>query len=110
MGSWPTTLSASRKTTLSGIRWRRYLWIDFAVTRNPYDLDRTGSSGGSGAALAANFSTVTIGEETVASIRRPACSFHNGQLLNPTGCAAAAALFKDMLTNFDPTPLLRGDS
>src|SRR5262249_21443746 len=45
----------------------------FGVTRNPYDLDRTvgGSSGGSGAALAANFSTVAIGEETVASIRRP---------------------------------------
>src|SRR5262249_47065972 len=44
------------------------------VTRNPYDLERTvgGSSGGSGAALAANFSTVTIGEETLASIRRPA--------------------------------------
>jgi len=46
----------------------------FGVTRNPYDLERTvgGSSGGSGAALAANFSTVTIGEETLASIRRPA--------------------------------------
>jgi amidase len=46
----------------------------FGVTRNPYDLERTvgGSSGGSGAALAANFATVTIGEETVASIRRPA--------------------------------------
>src|SRR5258705_6754861 len=46
----------------------------FGVTRNPYDLARTvgGSSGGSGAALAANFSTVTIGEETFASIRRPA--------------------------------------
>jgi amidase len=45
----------------------------FGVTRNPYDLERTvgGSSGGSGAALTANFSTVTIGEETVASIRRP---------------------------------------
>jgi amidase len=45
----------------------------FGVTRNPYDLDRTagGSSGGSGAALAANFSTVALGEETVASIRRP---------------------------------------
>ena len=46
----------------------------FGVTRNPYDLERTvgGSSGGSGAALAANFSTVAIGEETFASIRRPA--------------------------------------
>jgi amidase len=45
----------------------------FGVTRNPYDLERTagGSSGGSGAALSANFSTVALGEETNASIRRP---------------------------------------
>ena len=45
----------------------------FGVTRNPYDPERTvgGSSGGSGAALAANFSTVALGEETLASIRRP---------------------------------------
>src|ERR1700726_4426594 len=45
----------------------------FGVTRNPYDLERTagGSSGGSGAALAANFATVALGEETFASIRRP---------------------------------------
>ena len=43
------------------------------VSRNPYDLERTvgGSSGGSGCATAANFSTVAIGEETLASIRRP---------------------------------------
>jgi Asp-tRNA(Asn)/Glu-tRNA(Gln) amidotransferase A subunit family amidase len=36
-------------------------------------LERTvgGSSGGSGAALTANFATETIGEETVASIPRP---------------------------------------
>ena len=47
--------------------------LAFGVTRNPYDLQRTvgGSSGGSGAALAANFSTLALGEETVASIRRP---------------------------------------
>jgi Asp-tRNA(Asn)/Glu-tRNA(Gln) amidotransferase A subunit family amidase len=45
----------------------------FGVTRNPYDLERTvgGSSGGSGAALAANLTTVALGEETLASIRRP---------------------------------------
>ena len=43
----------------------------FGVTRNPYDPERTvgGSSGGSGASVAANFSTVALGEETVASIR-----------------------------------------
>src|SRR5881409_2673525 len=45
----------------------------FGSTRNPYDLDRTvgGSSGGSGAGLAANFATIAVGEEGFASIRRP---------------------------------------
>ncbi len=46
----------------------------FGSTRNPYDLKRTvgGSSGGSGAAVSANFGTVGIGQEGLASIRRPA--------------------------------------
>lgn len=46
----------------------------FGSTRNVYDLERTagGSSGGSGAAVSANFSTVAIGQEGFASIRRPA--------------------------------------
>jgi amidase len=45
----------------------------FGVTRNPYGLLRTagGSSGGSGAGVAANFATVALGEETGASLRRP---------------------------------------
>src|SRR5881409_3570849 len=45
----------------------------FGSTRNPYALDRTvgGSSGGSGAALSANFATVAVGQEGFASIRRP---------------------------------------
>jgi amidase len=61
------------KTTLSEFAAGDTYGSMFGVTRNPYDLERTvgGSSGGSGAALAANFATVTIGEETVASIRRP---------------------------------------
>src|SRR5437764_1152571 len=62
------------KTTLSEYAAGDTFGSMFGVTRNPYDLERTvgGSSGGSGAALAANFSTLAIGEETVASIRRPA--------------------------------------
>ena len=46
----------------------------FGSTRNVYDLERTagGSSGGSGAAVSANFSTVGVGQEGLASIRRPA--------------------------------------
>ena len=45
----------------------------FGATRNPFDLDRTvgGSSGGPGASVTANFTTVAVGEEGFASIRRP---------------------------------------
>jgi amidase len=45
----------------------------FGATHNPYDLTRTvgGSSGGSGACTTANLSTVAVGEEGFASIRRP---------------------------------------
>ena len=45
----------------------------FGSTRNPYDPERTvgGSSGGSAACVAANFSTVAVGQEGLASIRRP---------------------------------------
>ena len=49
----------------------------FGETRNPYALDRNpgGSSGGTGAAIAANFSVVGWGSDTCGSIRIPA--FHN---------------------------------
>jgi Asp-tRNA(Asn)/Glu-tRNA(Gln) amidotransferase A subunit family amidase len=45
----------------------------FGSTRNPYALDRTvgGSSGGSGASVSANYATVAVGQEGLASIRRP---------------------------------------
>jgi Asp-tRNA(Asn)/Glu-tRNA(Gln) amidotransferase A subunit family amidase len=45
----------------------------FGSTRNAYDLERTagGSSGGSGAAVSANFCTVALGQEGFSSIRRP---------------------------------------
>jgi amidase len=45
----------------------------FGVTRNPHDLERTvgGSSGGPGPSINANFATVAVGQEGLASIRRP---------------------------------------
>ncbi len=45
----------------------------FGSTRNPYDPERTvgGSSGGSAASVSANFATVGVGQEGLASIRRP---------------------------------------
>ena len=61
------------KTTLSEYAAGDTFGSMFGVSRNPYDLERTvgGSSGGSGCAITANFSSVAIGEETLASIRRP---------------------------------------
>ena len=58
----------------------------FGITRNPYDLERTpgGSSGGSGAALSANFSTVAVGEETSGSLRRPG-GWNDVVAMRPTG-------------------------
>jgi amidase len=46
----------------------------YGVVRNPYDPTRnpSGSSAGTGAGIAANFSTVGIGEDTGGSIRGPA--------------------------------------
>src|SRR5688500_1775589 len=45
----------------------------FGSTRNPYDTERTvgGSSGGSAAAVSANYSTLGVGQAGLASIRRP---------------------------------------
>ena len=57
----------------------------FGETRNPYDPLRTvgGSSGGTGASVAANFGTVGIGQEGFASISRPA-AWNNIVGLRPT--------------------------
>ena len=54
-------------------------------THNPYDLTRTpgGSSGGTGAALAANFGLVGIGTDTINSIRSPS-SANNLVGIRPT--------------------------
>src|SRR5688572_3844946 len=67
----------------------------FGSTRNPYDLERTagGSSGGSAAAVSANFCTVAVGQEGFASIRRP--STWNGIAgMRPTaGLVSRAGVF-----------------
>ena len=62
-----------------------YLGSAFGVVRNAYDPARSasGSSGGTGAGIAANFGTVGIGEDTGGSIRGPA-AVNNLVGLRPT--------------------------
>ena len=58
----------------------------FGSTRNPYALERTagGSSGGPAASMAANFGAVAVGQEALASIRRPA-AWNSIVGMRPTG-------------------------
>jgi len=54
--------------------WGETISSILGQTKNPYDLIRTpgGSSGGTGAAVAANFGLIGIGTDTINSIRSPA--------------------------------------
>jgi len=67
---------ARNSTTLSSL---------LGQTRNPYDLTRTpgGSSGGTGAAIAAGFGVIGTGSDTINSIRSPA-SANSAVGLRPT--------------------------
>ena len=67
----------------------------FGATRNPYDLERGvgGSSGGSSAGVAANFSTIAVGEEGFSSIRRPT-AWNNVVGMRPTaGLVSRSGMF-----------------
>jgi len=65
----------------------------FGQTKNPYDLDRNpgGSSGGTGAAVAANFAAAGMGSDTCGSIRNPASHNNLVGLRGHRGCPAAPA-------------------
>src|SRR5262245_23063450 len=72
------------KTTM-GEYAQGYVGSAFGVVRNAYDPTRnaSGSSGGTGAGIAANYATVGIGEDTGGSIRGPA-AVNNLVGLRPT--------------------------
>lgn len=72
------------KTTMGEFA-SRYVGSGFGVIRNTYDPTRnpSGSSGGTGAGIAANFGMVGIGEDTGGSIRGPA-AVHSLVGLRPT--------------------------
>ncbi|MQA91878.1 MAG: amidase [Gemmatimonas sp.] len=79
------------------------------VTRNPYDLrrDPSGSSGGTGAAIAANFATIGFGTDTGGSVRGPAAA--NGLVgLRPTyGLISRHGVIPQALSLDTPGPLAR---
>jgi amidase len=77
--------------------------------RNPYDLDRTpgGSSGGTGASIAANFAVSGTGSDTGQSIRSPA-SANNLVGIRPTrGLVSRAGVIPDSLTQDEVGPIAR---
>ena len=89
---WGETVSAIRGQTL-----------------NPYDLTRTpgGSSGGTGAGVAANFAIAGIGTDTVNSIRSPA-SANNIVGIRPTlGLVSRAGVIPYSFTQDAAGPLAR---
>ena len=77
--------------------------------RNPYDLSRTpgGSSGGTGAAIAANFAVLGTGSDTGQSVRSPA-SANNLVGIRPTrGLVSRAGVIPNSLTQDEVGPIAR---
>ena len=77
--------------------------------RNPYDLTRTpgGSSGGTGASIAANFAVLGTGSDTGQSIRSPA-SANNLVGVRPTrGLVSRSGVIPNSLTQDEIGPIAR---
>ena len=113
------------KTTMGEFA-SRFVGSAFGIVRNAYDPTRnpSGSSGGSGSGVAANFGLVGIGEDTGGSIRGPAAvsslvglrpttplvSRFGMMPANPsqdtmgpiTRCVADAARVLDVIAGYDP--------
>lgn len=113
------------KTTMGEFA-ARYVGSGFGVIRNAYDPTRnpSGSSGGTGSSVAANFGLVGIGEDTGGSVRGPAAvsglvglrptlqlvSRHGMLPANPTQDTMGpmtrtvmdAALLLDVMVGYDP--------
>src|ERR1700758_3312663 len=76
---------------------------------NPYDLSRTpgGSSGGTGAALAANFAVLGTGSDTGQSIRSPASATSLVGVRPTRGLISRAGVIPASLTQDEVGPIAR---
>jgi Asp-tRNA(Asn)/Glu-tRNA(Gln) amidotransferase A subunit family amidase len=78
-------------------------------TRNPYDTTRrpSGSSGGTAAAIAANFGTIGTGSDTCSSVRSPP-AFNNLVGIRPTrGLVSRSGIIPLSETQDTPGPITR---
>lgn len=78
-------------------------------TLDPYDLTRTpgGSSGGTGAAIAANFAALGMGSDTVNSIRSPASACNLVGVRPTKGLLSRAGIIPVSLTQDAAGPIVR---
>ncbi|MBP7213151.1 MAG: amidase [Anaerolineaceae bacterium] len=78
-------------------------------TLNPWDLSRTpgGSSGGTGAALAANFGLVGLGSDTINSIRSPSSANHLFGIRPTVGLVSDDGIVPYSLTQDTAGPMAR---
>jgi len=78
-------------------------------TLNPWDLSRTpgGSSGGTGAALAANFGLVGLGTDTINSIRSPSSANHLFGIRPTVGLVSDDGIVPYSLTQDTAGPMAR---
>lgn len=78
-------------------------------TLNPYDLSRSpgGSSGGTGAAVAANFGLIGIGTDTINSIRSPASACSLVGFRPTVGLVSRSGVVPYALTQDTAGPIMR---
>ena len=82
----------------------------FGQTKNPYDLSRNpgGSSGGTGAAVAANFAPAGMGSDTCGSIRNPASQNNLAGLRGTQGLSSRTGIVPLSTTQDIGGPIARG--
>ena len=82
----------------------------FGQTKNPYDLGRNpgGSSGGTGAAVAANFAIAGMGSDTCGSIRNPASHNNLVGLRGTQGLSSRTGIVPLSTTQDIGGPIARG--
>lgn len=78
-------------------------------TLNPYDLSRTpgGSSGGTGAAIAADFGIVGIGSDTINSVRSPSSANSLAGIRPTMGCVSRGGIVPYSMTQDTAGPICR---